>query len=159
MFVCSCLFCLFICSCSFALGLFLSVSGTCLDVYPCACCPLLVSCSPLDRSVGLLNVFGWPFFFLMAQQNPPPTPPHLATVRPSKQDTLFLITPPPPRRVCLFIRPKSSHHITSSHGTQLCVPDWGFYNKHPVKWLDSVPDRKGEKKNATTSTTGKTGGK
>lgn len=24
----------------------------------------------------------------------------------------------------------------------LCVPDWPFYNRHPVKWLDSVPDRR-----------------
>mmetsp|Transcript_37520 Transcript_37520/g.81753 ORF Transcript_37520/g.81753 Transcript_37520/m.81753 type:complete len:80 (+) Transcript_37520:292-531(+) len=21
----------------------------------------------------------------------------------------------------------------------LCVPDWPFYNKHPVKWLDQIP--------------------
>mmetsp|Transcript_24303 Transcript_24303/g.67375 ORF Transcript_24303/g.67375 Transcript_24303/m.67375 type:complete len:81 (-) Transcript_24303:304-546(-) len=21
----------------------------------------------------------------------------------------------------------------------LCVPDWPFFNRHPVKWLDSVP--------------------
>jgi signal peptidase complex subunit 1 len=28
---------------------------------------------------------------------------------------------------------------------QLCVPDWPFYNRHPVKWLDSVPDRRGQK--------------
>ena len=23
----------------------------------------------------------------------------------------------------------------------LCVPDWPIYNRHPIKWLDSVPDR------------------
>ena len=28
---------------------------------------------------------------------------------------------------------------------QLCVPDWPFYNRHPVKWLESVPDRRGGK--------------
>lgn len=28
---------------------------------------------------------------------------------------------------------------------QLCVPDWPFYNRHPVKWLESVPDRRGQK--------------
>lgn len=22
----------------------------------------------------------------------------------------------------------------------MCVPDWPFYNKHPVKWLDSVQE-------------------
>ncbi|CAJ1969326.1 unnamed protein product [Cylindrotheca closterium] len=27
----------------------------------------------------------------------------------------------------------------------LCVPDWPFYNRHPVKWLESVPDRRGQK--------------
>mmetsp|Transcript_11702 Transcript_11702/g.22431 ORF Transcript_11702/g.22431 Transcript_11702/m.22431 type:complete len:82 (+) Transcript_11702:119-364(+) len=21
----------------------------------------------------------------------------------------------------------------------ICVPDWPFYNRHPVKWLESVP--------------------
>jgi Microsomal signal peptidase 12 kDa subunit (SPC12) len=25
---------------------------------------------------------------------------------------------------------------------QLCVPDWPFYNRHPIKWLDSIPDRR-----------------
>jgi signal peptidase complex subunit 1 len=24
----------------------------------------------------------------------------------------------------------------------ICVPDWPFYNRHPVKWLESVPDRR-----------------
>ncbi|GAX26598.1 signal peptidase complex subunit 1 [Fistulifera solaris] len=24
----------------------------------------------------------------------------------------------------------------------LCVPDWPFYNRHPIKWLESVPDRR-----------------
>ena len=32
----------------------------------------------------------------------------------------------------------------------LCVPDWPFYNRHPVNWLpaipDSVPGEKGERK-------------
>jgi len=29
----------------------------------------------------------------------------------------------------------------------LCVPDWPIYNKHPVKWLESIPDRsEGESK-------------
>ncbi len=23
----------------------------------------------------------------------------------------------------------------------LCVPDWPIYNRHPVKWLDRIPDR------------------
>ena len=23
----------------------------------------------------------------------------------------------------------------------LCVPDWPIYNKHPIKWLESIPDR------------------
>lgn len=27
----------------------------------------------------------------------------------------------------------------------LCVPDWPFYNRHPVKWLESVPDRRVKK--------------
>jgi len=27
----------------------------------------------------------------------------------------------------------------------LCVPDWPFFNKHPVQWLESVPDRRGQK--------------
>ena len=26
----------------------------------------------------------------------------------------------------------------------LCVPDWPIYNKHPVKWLESIPDRSQE---------------
>eukprot|EP00934_Nitzschia_sp_Nitz4_P007623 Nitzschia sp. Nitz4//scaffold112_size70979//25676//26000//NITZ4_005899-RA/size70979-augustus-gene-0.82-mRNA-1//1//CDS//3329533256//7613//frame0 len=26
----------------------------------------------------------------------------------------------------------------------LCVPDWPFYNRNPVKWLESVPDRQVE---------------
>ena len=26
----------------------------------------------------------------------------------------------------------------------LCVPDWPIYNKHPIKWLESIPDRDGE---------------
>ena len=25
---------------------------------------------------------------------------------------------------------------------QICVPDWPFYNKHPVKWLDQIPPSK-----------------
>jgi signal peptidase complex subunit 1 len=25
---------------------------------------------------------------------------------------------------------------------QLCVPDWPFYNRHPIKWLESIPDRR-----------------
>lgn len=31
------------------------------------------------------------------------------------------------------------------HTFQLCVPDWPFYNRHPVKWLESVPDRREKK--------------
>ena len=23
----------------------------------------------------------------------------------------------------------------------LCVPDWPIYNRHPIKWLESIPDR------------------
>ncbi|KAL3765037.1 hypothetical protein ACHAWU_009405 [Discostella pseudostelligera] len=26
----------------------------------------------------------------------------------------------------------------------LCVPDWPIYNRHPIKWLESIPDRSGE---------------
>ncbi|KAL3756790.1 hypothetical protein ACHAWU_003540 [Discostella pseudostelligera] len=25
-----------------------------------------------------------------------------------------------------------------------CVPDWPIYNRHPIKWLESIPDRSGE---------------
>lgn len=25
----------------------------------------------------------------------------------------------------------------------LCVPDWPIYNRHPIKWLESIPDRSG----------------
>jgi signal peptidase complex subunit 1 len=25
---------------------------------------------------------------------------------------------------------------------QLCVPDWPFYNRNPIKWLESIPDRR-----------------
>lgn len=25
---------------------------------------------------------------------------------------------------------------------QLCVPDWPIFNRHPVKWLESIPDRR-----------------
>lgn len=28
---------------------------------------------------------------------------------------------------------------------QLCVPDWPYFNRHPIKWLESVPDRRGQK--------------
>jgi len=24
----------------------------------------------------------------------------------------------------------------------LCVPDWPFYNRNPVKWLKEIPDRR-----------------
>uniref|UniRef100_A0A8J9TJG3 Uncharacterized protein n=1 Tax=Phaeodactylum tricornutum TaxID=2850 RepID=A0A8J9TJG3_PHATR len=24
----------------------------------------------------------------------------------------------------------------------MCVPDWPFYNRHPIQWLESVPDRR-----------------
>jgi Microsomal signal peptidase 12 kDa subunit (SPC12). len=24
----------------------------------------------------------------------------------------------------------------------LCVPDWPWFNKHPIKWLEAVPDRR-----------------
>jgi len=27
----------------------------------------------------------------------------------------------------------------------LCVPDWPYFNRHPIKWLESVPDRRGQK--------------
>ena len=36
----------------------------------------------------------------------------------------------------------TSHNFTPFLFFQLCVPDWPFYNKHPIKWLDSVPDRR-----------------
>lgn len=29
---------------------------------------------------------------------------------------------------------------------QLCVPDWPIYNRHPVKWLESVPHRRQKEK-------------
>mmetsp|Transcript_18285 Transcript_18285/g.26258 ORF Transcript_18285/g.26258 Transcript_18285/m.26258 type:complete len:82 (+) Transcript_18285:52-297(+) len=30
----------------------------------------------------------------------------------------------------------------------ICVPDWPFFNRNPIKWTDSVPEkRKKEKKN------------
>ena len=35
--------------------------------------------------------------------------------------------------------------ITFSGIWKLCVPDWPMYNRNPIKWLDSVPDRKGIK--------------
>jgi Microsomal signal peptidase 12 kDa subunit (SPC12) len=28
---------------------------------------------------------------------------------------------------------------------QLCVPDWPFYNRNPIQWLDTVPNRRGSK--------------
>lgn len=31
-------------------------------------------------------------------------------------------------------------------GSQLCVPDWRFYNRHPVKWLEEIPTSAPEKK-------------
>jgi signal peptidase complex subunit 1 len=40
-----------------------------------------------------------------------------------------------PSRPPLSIVDHSSVH-------QICVPDWPFYNKHPVKWLDSVQERR-----------------
>ena len=30
---------------------------------------------------------------------------------------------------------------------QLCVPDWPFYNRHPIQWLESVPTRQAASKN------------
>ena len=30
--------------------------------------------------------------------------------------------------------------------SQICVPDWWFYNRHPVKWLDSVPPERAASK-------------
>jgi signal peptidase complex subunit 1 len=33
----------------------------------------------------------------------------------------------------------------------ICVPDWPWFNRHPVKWLESVPDRRAV--NVTGSTT------
>lgn len=36
-----------------------------------------------------------------------------------------------------------------SNATQkLCVPDWPFYNRHPIKWLESVPDRRQQQSKA-----------
>lgn len=25
---------------------------------------------------------------------------------------------------------------------QLCVPDWPFYNRHPIQWIDSISERR-----------------
>ena len=35
-----------------------------------------------------------------------------------------------------------SGHFSLDGMQQICVPDWPFYNRHPVKWLESVPDRR-----------------
>lgn len=26
--------------------------------------------------------------------------------------------------------------------TLLCVPDWPFYNRHPIQWIDSISERR-----------------
>ncbi|CAB9501031.1 Microsomal signal peptidase 12 kDa subunit (SPC12) [Seminavis robusta] len=31
----------------------------------------------------------------------------------------------------------------------LCVPDWPFYNRNPIEWLDSVPNRQVESKESS----------
>ena len=45
--------------------------------------------------------------------------------------------------------------------TLLCVPDWGIYNRNPVKWLSSVPPlprRSGQDDAGTHTATYVTGG-
>ena len=32
--------------------------------------------------------------------------------------------------------------VFSASNLQLCVPDWPFFNRHPVKWLESVPNNR-----------------
>jgi Microsomal signal peptidase 12 kDa subunit (SPC12) len=36
-------------------------------------------------------------------------------------------------------------HIEILH-TQLTIPDWPIYNRHPTKWLDQLPPREGVKR-------------
>mmetsp|Transcript_13403 Transcript_13403/g.20119 ORF Transcript_13403/g.20119 Transcript_13403/m.20119 type:complete len:92 (-) Transcript_13403:328-603(-) len=36
----------------------------------------------------------------------------------------------------------------------ICVPDWPWFNRHPVKWLDSVPDRRAVPVTGTNTGTG-----
>jgi hypothetical protein len=42
--------------------------------------------------------------------------------------------------------PVHSNHILLTCSNiplaQICVPDWPFFNRHPVKWLESVPNRR-----------------
>ncbi|KAG7372670.1 microsomal signal peptidase subunit SPC12 [Nitzschia inconspicua] len=35
----------------------------------------------------------------------------------------------------------------------LCVPDWPMYNRNPIQWLDSVPDRRAAAATTTAATT------
>ena len=28
----------------------------------------------------------------------------------------------------------------------ICIPDWPFYNRHPVEWLDEIPEHSTEAK-------------
>lgn len=52
---------------------------------------------------------------------------------------------PPSLSLC---NPSSRRHVLPSRpfslppSLQICVPDWPFYNKHPVKWLDQIPPSK-----------------
>lgn len=51
---------------------------------------------------------------------------------------------------CSSFRGGSSHRLILLlllYFAQICVPDWPFYNRHPVKWLESVPPER----NAATS--------
>mmetsp|Transcript_28118 Transcript_28118/g.40258 ORF Transcript_28118/g.40258 Transcript_28118/m.40258 type:complete len:83 (+) Transcript_28118:61-309(+) len=34
--------------------------------------------------------------------------------------------------------------------TILCVPDWPFYNRHPIKWIESVPERRRQQQKKAT---------
>mmetsp|Transcript_3223 Transcript_3223/g.4698 ORF Transcript_3223/g.4698 Transcript_3223/m.4698 type:complete len:91 (+) Transcript_3223:118-390(+) len=34
----------------------------------------------------------------------------------------------------------------------LCVPDWPWYRRNPIKWLESIPERKKPKDSETTDT-------
>ena len=61
-------------------------------------------------------------------------------------------------RVSVVIRPKfiltdimyacadRKFRLVACRGSQLCVPDWRFYNRHPVKWLEEIPTSAPEKK-------------
>ena len=64
-------------------------------------------------------------------------PPCLPSARPASFPLPLqplLTTPRPP--LSTFLSPSLPPSL------QICVPDWPFYNKHPVKWLDQIPPSK-----------------